>query len=561
MRGRSGRNRALLRLFLQRAFNTGLMSSEGDAQRLTVTVVSLLAGASLTLSALLIIRYLNLAESPEAAAALPFIEWRDKGFLIGLSMLATSLALGFTFQTMFPDRQDAWILGAQPVPPWTLFWTRAAAAMTAPAICAVAINSITGLVFPAISVGYQAGLGDWLIRVAAHNGVCLLAAAFVAGLTWSVQGLLVNVLPPRAYRVAAPAVQLSILAWTILDCVAGAGAAAGGWHDLAPSRWYLALYQAWTGDAPVMAAPPADWALGSAAGLMVAGCGLFGAGYRRTWRQAAEGAGSQARGPGWVGRAVRAVLRMALLRKTEQEAAFYFVWRTISRNQKYRFLLTLYVSVGASIVAGGLESLAHHSEGTGPTAMAVSLPLEFGALLAIGLRTVMPVPVELPANWVFRMNTWESPEQYQRAVRALAIVITVTAAVLAPLPAVARSWGWATAIEIAGLESFVFVVLVRALFAGYHQIPFTCPYVPDKANLRVRFGWYAAMYLFLVTLISHAVTSELQGATPGLTLVSLLAIAYWAFSAQAKRKLRTVEGVPFEDGGPASFTVLEVEPR
>ncbi|HPT25752.1 MAG TPA: hypothetical protein PLZ95_04975 [Bryobacteraceae bacterium] len=551
----------LLRLFLLRSFDTDLVSRGGEAHRLAVTAISVLAAASLTLAVVFVIRYLNLSERPEIAALMPLIEWRDKEFLIALSMMATALALGLTAHTMFPDRRDAAILGVQPVPASALFWARTAAVCVAPACLAVAINSFTGLVFPAITAGSDAGLREVSRRVSIHIGVCLLAAGFVIGLTLTAQGLLSSLLPQRVRRTAAPMVQLGILTWMILCFTSGTGPSGGGRQEMVPTKWFLALYQRWVGGEPMMASWLSDLAVGSLATLTVGGLGLYSIGYWKAWRQAGEEAGERCSGPGWATRSTREFLRVTLLRKPEEEAAFYFAWRALTRNQKCQFVLALYLSLGTGIVAVGWERLAIEGQRAGPSALAVSLPLEFTALLAIGLRAVMPLPVELPANWVFRLHASGSPELYGRAVRLLAVMIIVVAAVLVPLPMFAKAWGEETALQMAALHSLVIAVLVRALYGRYHQIPFTCPYVPDKANLRIRLGWYVLAYLFAVALVSRAVASVLQGATSWATLASLLVISYQVSAWRAKRHGSTMETVIFHEDAPPTLTMLEIEQR
>jgi len=88
-------------------------------------------------------------------------------------------------------------------------------------------------------------------------------------------------------------------------------------------------------------------------------------------------------------------------------------------------------------------------------------------------------------------------------------------------------WDARTGLLHAGFGLLWALILLEALLAGLEKLPFTCPYVGGKANLKVRWPLYLAAYLVYVrgfatlerlALASDSRSALLAGALAGLLL-------------------------------------------
>jgi hypothetical protein len=134
---------------------------------------------------------------------------------------------------------------------------------------------------------------------------------------------------------------------------------------------------------------------------------------------------------------------------------------------------------------------------TGPL---LPVPIVLPLFVATGLRHAFTVPAELRANWIFQQGCSE-PAAYLAGARKASLFLA-TAPLLALLPVFIAAWGWK-----AGGWHILFGVammwlLVEAFMAGLEKLPFTCSYVPGKANVRSWWTMYVIAYLTYVGTLS-----------------------------------------------------------
>src|SRR5262249_42992016 len=104
--------RVLYRAFLSRLIDLEVLSSRGHVQTLLIQFAALLAGLSFTI---VIVRVPSFAKAALSQAAQARAAWGDEHFLIALTMTVAGLFAVLAWNNMFPDRNDALILGSLPV--------------------------------------------------------------------------------------------------------------------------------------------------------------------------------------------------------------------------------------------------------------------------------------------------------------------------------------------------------------------------------------------------------------------------------------------------------------
>ncbi len=123
----------------------------------------------------------------------------------------------------------------------------------------------------------------------------------------------------------------------------------------------------------------------------------------------------------------------------------------------------------------------------------------------IGTRVAFAMPTDLRANWIFRRTNARSVADGLKATRrslfALAVVPvgTIWAAVLLWL------LPWRPAVGHIFVLGFVGTILVEVCLHNFHKIPFTCSYLPGKANVYYLLFAYA---LLSVALLDRAAVLE-----------------------------------------------------
>ncbi len=547
--------RVLYQQFLFRAVDLELLSAsaQGDISKLLGQFASLLIYVSLLVALSVMGFGGNNMPAPQRLAA----TWGIEFFLIATTMLVVGLFAVLSWDSMFPDRRDVLVLAPLPVRARTLFLAKVAAVATALSLTVAALHSLAGLVWPLVLAPAHAGFLGVIRSFAAYWITMLSAGAFVLCSLLCIQGL--AALLPRQQFLRISAI-LQIAAFCLLLCVyflqptlvtPEALTASRNQQLLAwlPAYWFLGLFQALNGTAHP-ALTPLAWR--AAIGLAIA---VFGAGvafllsYLRTLRKIIEEPDITpgARGGRWL----------PPFGSPPLTALVQFNIRTLLRSRQHRLILSFFLGLAFTIVILYVKTpLAQrnllNTPGTGPWHQA-NVPLLVSSIVmmwfaVIGTRVVFAMPTELRANWIFRITNVLGVAGCLKATRrslftlAVVPVWTIWAAVLLWL------WPWRQAAGHLIVLGLLGTILVEACLYGFHKIPFTCSYLPGKANVYYLFFAYA---MLSVTLLDRAAVLErnaLQSPAQFIMVLFVLSISAvlvrwrtWAFSQSEGAELRFEE--------------------
>ena len=103
--------------------------------------------------------------------------------------------------------------------------------------------------------------------------------------------------------------------------------------------------------------------------------------------------------------AVSAVVRLTFVRHPVEQALSAFTLRVLTRSRRHRMLLSIYVGGALALIAAALlPEILTGRAGVfrQPTVGTLAAPLILSAALAVGFRTLLAIPVDLPARWVFQ---------------------------------------------------------------------------------------------------------------------------------------------------------------
>jgi len=449
---------------------------------------------SLVHSVVTYVGYVYITEAHERMAFLLHIQH----YLIATTMLVVGLATVISWDATFPDRRDVMVLSSLPIAPRTILLAKMAASIGVLGLAVFTLNVASGLMLPLI-LGAQPGpvLGQFQ-SIPAWWFALIAASAFLYGSVLTVQGFTALLLPRRIFlrlsaflQLAAFGVFLGVYFVQPSLTTPAALAAPGNQWILAssPSYWFWAMFNQMNGTLPAQL----FWVAHRAwiwLGLAVSGAVLsMMLCYLRTMKKTVEepdlvpGAGSFS----WVPRVGNSL----------QNAVAQFSIRSLTRCRQHRVAYAFYL---AFVFALAFSLLRTETAATAPIPLSLVLlaPTFLMMLFAVmGLRNVFSLPISLTANWVLRTTQVRPPEKYVAATRATLLLFAVAPAWLL---SAALSLRFRPVIQVAGhlvVLALVGCILAEVCLIGFYKVPFTCSFLPGRANVQLTF-WGSVMVMFTV---------------------------------------------------------------
>lgn len=343
-------------------------------------------------------------------------------------------------------------------------------------------------------------LAYWIAMIA--------SGAFMFCCILALQGLTAQFLPRRWFLRISAFLQLAIFCllisgyFLLLDpakvLITGA---ASRWISCIPTYWFEGLYQQLSGSLHPALLPFAHRAW---IGLAVAVCATalaYAASYFRTLRRIVEDPDVA---PGWQSR------WLPRFGGAFETAIVQFSIRSLLRSRQHRMIFAFYLGVAFAFGVLFLDAPQAISGEIMADAWAPLSPALLAATIllvgfwVVGVRTVFSLPLDLRANWMFRVMPFAAgPGCCRGRRRALAVLSIAPALVLSA--ALMSRWPWRPAAAHLAVLAFLGIAAAEFSFEGVQKIPFTCSYLPGKSNLHLTF-W---IWIFLlISLITGAALNE-----------------------------------------------------
>lgn len=474
--------RVLYREFLFRMVDLELLSPQGDITKLLGQFAGILIWFSsmLALGALLT----DLRHMPPAK--LVSYLWGTEQFLIATTMLVVGLFAVLSWESTFLNRRDVLVLAPLPIPARTMFFAKVAAVATALSLTVASLHALAFVCFSTLFF-WPAGSGLFgLIRTVAAYWVTMLGAgAFIFCCVLGVQGLAAQ-LPRRLFLRLSAFLQMGALCVFIgvyflqpsLTTPEALGAAKDQ-HALAwlPSYWFLGLFQALNGSMHPAMAPLARRACLALLIAMTGAGAAFLLSYFRTLRKIVEEPDIE---PG-----VRGVNWLPRFGNSLETAVVQFSIRTLLRSRQHRVILAFYLGIGFAIVTLLWE--APHG-----LIRDAAIPLIISSIImmtawVVGTRVVFAMPLDLRANWMFRVTSVHRTQEYLAAIRRPLFVLSVGPVWLVSAAVLLWAWPLRSAVEHLVILGLWGTILAYVSLYGFHKIPFTCSYLPGKSQANLMF--------------------------------------------------------------------------
>ena len=154
----------------------------------------------------------------------------------------------------------------------------------------------------------------------------------------------------------------------------------------------------------------------------------------------------------------------------------------------------------------------------------LSIPLLASTILLVGFwvvgaRVVFSLPLDLPANWVFRVMPFQAGRRCLRGRRRALFALSVVPALAISATVLFSLWPWRPAAAHVVVLAFLGIILAEFSFDGVLKIPFTCSYLPGRSNFHITF-WFGIF--LLLTLILGTADNERRALESPVATVAVL---------------------------------------
>ncbi|MDQ6760494.1 MAG: hypothetical protein M3Z32_11625, partial [Acidobacteriota bacterium] len=242
-----------------------------------------------------------------------------------------------------------------------------------------------------------------------------------------------------------------------------------------------------------------------------------------------------------------------------RRAVFSFVGRTLLRSRSHRIVFIAFAGLAIAMIFESFVALAlgpgFRGFGVRTFALqqvAISAPLSLSLFVLAGYRYLFRLPVELGANWVFRINESGNCQVFLQAVRRILLWYGVLPVAVLTLPLLLQTLGLAHGLLAAVFCLLPSLVLMEFLGLQSQGIPFTSSYLPGQNPLIQTFLIYGVSITSYVSALSGIFAASLHatGATATRAIVILLGLmlAAWLRIRHARVEAwRTVSKLDFEE--------------
>ena len=554
----------LVRHFYLRFFDSELVSSPGQWRAAAAGALAVLGSLSTIFSQAYYHKYLILNglsdPGPYRSAVVA-----DVLVVIVLSMIVIGLLTTLQWPSLFPGLRDYLALASLPIRMQDIFIARFVALFIFAAQFTLVITATPSVVLATTITG-RYGHATYL-QIPAIFISASLAAMFVFFSLVAVQGVLLNMVPvqafPRFSLVMQGMLMIALLcalpiAFSIPDA---AGSLRPAWAVYVPPSWFLGLDQVLVGNREPLAVRLADLAFLGVAGAVTVAIGTYMWSYRRHRVRVLETPAAQATAT----RAWPRVFSSRFLSDPRELAVFAFVAKTLARSRHQRLLLTVFGGIALAIILDSFVSVALAPGFRGFSVStpaiqqaAISAPLALSLFVLAGYRYLFRLPVEVRANWLFRITEPGNHAKLLAGVEKFLVVLAVIPVCALTLPLEIRLLGVTRGFVASTLCLLPSLVLMELALIAFEKIPFTSSYLPGRRPLIETVVYYGVGALLYVTGLSALVLWSTQRAGRSAVLFVALTGAWWR-ARRARLDSREVARLEFEEMPEPAVLTLGIE--
>jgi CubicO group peptidase (beta-lactamase class C family) len=452
---------------------------------------------------------------------------------------------GFTSHAFFNPRMDSAVVVLMNTGP-SLFSADLIAGHIRQRLSGEPAISLETVLIPASS-----GLRGILRSFGAYWFTMIAAGVFVYGSVLGVQGLAALALPRRRFLRLSGYLQLAAIGLIVGVYFLQPGFAGlntinsiGRVIQKLPSYWFLALYQQLNGSMHPALEPLVRRAWMALAVVVCLTPVVYTLSYWRTLRLIVEEPDIVPGSRRWRW--------LPPFGNQGQTAIAQFSVRTLSRSRQHRLILGFYLGIGLAFTCLLLKgsAAAKDNSGHGESMQLWIASIMMIVLATLGTRVAFALPLELRANWIFRVIGVRGGLQTLAASRRALLLLSVAPVWLLTAIVCLGLWpGWQNAGHIAVL-GFLGMILADLCLLRFRKIPFTCSWLPGKSYFHMVF--LGAIGVLVVGRNAAMLEWDALQETGSTTVMLALLVAAWICVRRTAVALakREEQELRFEDEEP-----------
>jgi len=559
----------LVGLFVNRTFRGAADAEAGELDLGVAVILILLAMPGLLVSLLMFEKYGSLIRFLRGEGVFdPFkATIPDEYLFVVLSVSVAGAAALWRWDSIFLDRRDYANLVPLPLSLGAIFFANFCSILALAGAFTIVANGASMVLFPIAVVGSRPSLSLFLRFAAGHAAAVLAASVFSFFAVFALAGLLTALLPPSAFRRVSLSIRfvsvvilLLLLATglTVPDLLGRLSVTNAERIAVLPPVSFLGIARtAWVGASDSFSARMARAALMAVGLAVLSAMVTYAFSFRRSFLRLPELADARPMTRISSFLSPLAFFRNLAFRSSSHCACCQFVSRSLLRSTAHLQTLLCFLAVGLVISAETFAAGSQHGSagpGTVPPVEFLSIPFILGYAILAGIRFAFEIPLDLRANWVFRL--WLDPNRHDARSVARRVLLLFSLSWMAPLVLLSTwaFWGWMTALLHTAIWCASTVVFVEILLLRFRKMPFTCPYPSFQSHSPlIVVGYLFGLYVFkswLPQFDQWAVLSPTNAVWFTPLLGSVLAGLYW----YRHQMLDMDKRLSFEDLSAATFS-------
>jgi len=225
-----------------------------------------------------------------------------------------------------------------------------------------------------------------------------------------------------------------------------------------------------------------------------------------------------------------------------ETAVGQFAVRTLFRSRQHRVILSFYLGIALGLALFISKApVLHEQHSSADLWYQVNVPLLVASVVmmcgaVVGARVLFSMPLELRANWIFRVTPPPGVAGCLAATRRALYDLSLVPVWAALAAIFFWIWPWRIATGHLVVLWLLGTIVAELMLYNFQKIPFTCSYLPGKSY----FHMAALTFLGLVFLIIKGAALErsaLEDPASYAIMISILATASiaarWRTSAHA----------------------------
>ncbi len=544
----------LHRHYVRQLFESELVTSPDDLRRVVITCLAAVASLGFIVPKLYYKKYEYLSLGPNADLYRRAI-YADQLFFIVMTILGIAALVTFQWDSLFPSRQDYLILRALPLKLSHIYFAKLTTLCALVVLVILLLNIPCAVSFASVISGAHDLAPSWL-ETFAEFAPAFCAGIFILFVLALLQTALMNVLPLRWFARVSASVQ-SLLLVAVLCAIPWAVDLPNAvhwvdwrpaWSGYAPPLWYLALYEKLIGKAShgdsLLALRGVEAMLAAVAATILVSV-LFHRRYaKRIFESEVKLRGSK----------LHLAERIAELiaRDPRESAILLFALRSLERLKQHRMIRLVYAGVGcALVIESGIGLILSGAMNRGLIQRGAALDATFALpillffFLFTGLRYAFRIPVDLRANWLFRLTAQDATVERERALRLIYFAFAILPAVVTTIPfllLVLTPW---KAIYGVCFAVLIALIITERELSNTDTIPLTCSYLPGKRNI-LHTGIIYWLTVFGLTSILTAFEA-IGAANPVRAALTIGVLALILFRTQTREPSSELPELRFDD--------------